>query len=118
MAADSGRHQNRVYRGQDGSIYNRDGNCMEILSGTVSPSSSGKATITFTNVSGFRSVTASIKSTSVSTAAGVADDVQVGFATNSSSIELLFTRNTSSAVAERIAATSTANIASYLAIPN
>ncbi len=115
---EAGHQTNRAYRGQDGSYYNRNAQGMEVLSGTISPSSSGVAALSFTNVSGFRSVTANIKSTVSSTAAGVADGVQVGFATNSSAIDFYFTRNTSSAVAERIAATSTANIASYMAIPN
>lgn len=115
---EAGHQANRAYRAQDGSYYNRNGEGMEVLSGTVSPSSNGHAIVTFSNVSGFRSVVGNVKSTVSSTAAGVADALQVGFATNSSAIDFYFTRNTSSAVAERIAATSTANIASYLAIPN
>ncbi len=123
MAAEAGHDANRVYRSQDGKIHlnggeilNRNEEGMEVFSGTVSPSSSGVATFAVPGASGFRSVTANLKSTTLSTAAGVADQVQVGFASNSSSIDLVFSKPTSSAVPQRIAATSTANVASWTAI--
>lgn len=123
MAAEAGHAANRVYRGQDGAIhlnggalYNRNEEGMELFAGTASPSSAVRVTIDVSGPAGFRSVVANIVSSAVSTAAGVADGVQVKFASNSSSIELLFTRNTSSAVAERIAATSTLNVASWMGI--
>lgn len=123
MAAEAGHAASRTYRSQDGKIHlnggeilNRNEEGMEVFSGTVSPSSSGIATFTVTGASGFRSVTANVVSTTLSTAAGVADQVQVGFATNSSSIDLVFSKPTSSAVPQRIAATSTANVASWVAI--
>lgn len=124
MAEEAGHADNRVYRSQDGNIhlnggeiFNRNEQGMEVFGGTVSPSSSGVATFAVTGASGFRSVTANLVSTSPpSTAAGVADQVTVGFASNSSSIDLMFSKPTSSAVPQRIAATSTANVASWLAI--
>ena len=123
MAAEAGHHANRVYQDQGGNIHlnggqivNRNEEGMEVFGGTASPSSAGRVTIAVPGAAGFRAVTANVKSTVSSTAAGVADAVQVGFASNSSNIDLYFTRNTSSAVAERIAATSTANVASWMAI--
>ena len=123
MAAEAGHQANRVYRGQDGAIhlnggalYNRNEEGMEVFGGIASPSSSGRVTITVTGASGFRAVTANVKSTVSSTAAGVADGVQVGFASNSSAIDLYFTKPTSSAIPERVAATSTANAAAWMAI--
>lgn len=124
MAEEAGHAENRVYRSQDGNIhlnggeiFNRNEQGMEVFGGTVIGSTSGVATFAVTGASGFRSVTANLVSTSPpSTAAGVADQVTVGFASNSSSIDLMFSKPTSSAVPQRIAATSTANVASWLAI--
>ena len=124
MAAEAGHPSNRVYRSQDGTIHlnrgsivNRNEEGMEVFGGTVSPSTAGLATFAVTGTSGFRAVTANLKSSAVpSTAAGVADQVSVAFASNSSSIDIYFTKPTSSAVAERMAATSTANVASWMAI--
>lgn len=123
MAAEAGQSANRVYRSQDGNIhlnggeiFNRNEEGMEIFGGTASPSSAGMVTVAVPGAAGFRAVTANVKSTVSSTAAGVADAVQVGFASNSSNIDLYFTKPTSSAVPERIAATSTANVASWMGI--
>lgn len=124
MAAESGHHSNRVYRDQagnihlnGGTIYNRNEQGQEIFGGTAKASSAGLAAITVTGSSGFRAVTANLKSSAVpSTVAGVADQVSVAFASNSSAIDLYFTKPTSSAVPERIAATSTNNEASWMAI--
>lgn len=123
MATEAGHAANRVYRGQDGAIhlnggaiYNRNEEGMEVFAGTAKASSAGRVTIAVTGATGFRSVTANVKSTVSSTAAGVADGVQVGFASNSSAIDLYFTKPTSSAVPERIAATSTNNEAAWMAV--
>ena len=125
MASEAGHAPTgRSYRSQDGAIhlngarlFNRNEENSEIYGGVVSPSSAGLGTVVIAGSSGFRSVTANIKSSSVpSTVAGVADLVTVAFASNSSSIDFYFSKPTSSAVAERMAATSTANIASYIAL--
>lgn len=119
--APTGRH----YRAQDGSIYlngakiyNQSGENMEVFGGTVSPSSAGVGSVTVAGVTGFRSVTANIVSSAAapSTAAGVADGLTLKFASNSSQIDFYFSKPTSSAVPQRIAATSTANVASWTAI--
>lgn len=123
MAAEAGHHQTRSYRSQDGALhlngaklFNRNEENSEMYGGTVSPSSAGLGTVVVAGSSGFRAVTANVVSSALSTAAGVADQVTVKFASNSSSIDFYFWKPTSSSVPERIAATSTANIATYMAL--
>jgi hypothetical protein len=123
MAAEAGHHQTRSYRSQDGAIhlnggelFNQNEENMELFGGVVGCSSAGLGTAAIAGPAGFRSVVASVVSSALSSAAGVASEVTVKFASNSSSIDFYFWKATSTAVPQLIAATSTNNQASYMAM--